>query len=95
MTVLLITFDMMRHGQDYSDFMDVIKSYDYTKLSESSYAICVTEAIETVYEKLIKYKDKNDNIYVIGLCSPHRGYGPKSTNQWLCNHVIESNPIKI
>jgi hypothetical protein len=87
MTVLLITYDLMKPGQDYSDFLDVIKSYNYTKLSESSYAINTTENIKTVYEKLNKYRDKNDNVYIIGLCSPHQGYGPKTTNQWLSDNL--------
>ena len=94
MTTLLITFDMLKHGKDYFDFLDVVKSYDYTKLSESSYAIEATESVQTVYDKLIKFKDKDDNIYVVGLCAPHKGYGPKSTNQWLCNHMPESTPVK-
>jgi len=83
MSVLLVTYDLKKPGQDYTDFLKVIRSYDYARLSESSYALNTTQSPSDVYNKLRPYMDANDHIYVINLKRPYSGYGPKEVNDWL------------
>lgn len=83
MPVLLVTYDLNKPGQDYSDLLKTIKGYAYAKLSESSYAILTDKSPQTIYDQLKPTIDKNDNLYVINLKRPYSGQGPQEVNNWL------------
>lgn len=83
MDTLLVTYDLRKPGQDYTDFHKTIKSYSWARLSESSYAILTSASPSDVYNKLRPYMDDNDTLYVIGLHQPWMGYGPVEVNKWL------------
>jgi len=87
MAILLVTYDLNKPGQDYSDFLKIIKGYPYARLSESSYAIQTTETPIAVYNKLTPHMDKNDQVYLIILQKPFYGLGPKEVNDWLTNNL--------
>jgi hypothetical protein len=99
MQTLLVTYDLNKSGQDYTDFHKVIKSYGtWARLSESSYAILTAESPTEVYNRLSPYMDKNDTTYVIGLHRPWMGYGPTAVNDWLEKNlttVPENNGYRI
>jgi hypothetical protein len=82
-SALLVTYDLKKPGQDYTDLLKTIKSYPWARLSESSYAIRSDESPETVYAKLNPFLDANDFIYIINLRKPYTGFGPKDVNDWL------------
>jgi hypothetical protein len=83
MSALLVTYDLHKPGQDYSEFYKIIKGYPWAKLSESSYAIQTSESPATIYGRLSHYMDKNDQVYVIKLSQPYSGFGPDEINKWL------------
>lgn len=83
MAILLVTYDLNKPGQDYSDFHKTIKAYNWAKLSESSYAIETNENPQSIYNKLVPHMDKNNQVYVITLKSPYWGLGPQEANDWL------------
>ena len=83
MAVLLITYDLNAPGKDYNDLLTTIRSYDWARLSESSYAIGTNASPQAIFDKLQPYLDRNDNLYIITLKKPYAGYGPKEVNDWL------------
>jgi len=83
MAVLLVTYDLNKPGQDYSDFINAFKQYAWAKLSESSYAIETAKSPSTIYNELSPHMDKNDHVYIISLSNPYWGYGPEKVNEWL------------
>jgi hypothetical protein len=83
MSIFLITYDLKKPGQDYSDFIKTIKGYTWARLSESSYAINTQEAPKEIYDKLLPHLDKNDQLYIVTLKIPYFGMGPKDVNDWL------------
>lgn len=87
MPVLLVTYDLKKPGQDYSDFLDVVKSNAWARLSESSYAVKTTDSPKTLYNKLFPHMDANDQVYIVTLTSPYWGLGPEKVNQWLSQHL--------
>ena len=87
MSVLLITYDLKKPGQDYSDFLKTIKGYSWARLSESSYAIDTKETPIAINDKLIPHMDKNDQLYIITLRKTYSGLGPKDVNDWLAQHL--------
>lgn len=90
MSVLLVTYDLLKRGQNYDGFHKVIKSYEWKQLSESSYAIKTGETPQMVFNKLAPYMDANDHVYVINLRKPLWYYGPKSVNEWLEANLPEA-----
>ncbi len=83
MAILLVTYDLNKPGQDYSNFLEKIRLYPSTRLSESSYAIQTSKSPQSVYKELTPHLDKNDYIYIITLSKPYFGYGPENVNKWL------------
>ena len=83
MAILLVTYDLMKPGQDYSDLLKSIKSYPWAKLSESSYAIDTAKTPKQIYDELRSSIDQNDHLFVITLSRPYYGYGPKDVVAWL------------
>jgi hypothetical protein len=87
MTVLLVTYDLNKPGQDYSEFIATFKKYPWAKLSESSYAIDTSKSPSAIYEELEPYTDEGDHVYIIKLSNPWMGYGPKKVNSWLDDNL--------
>lgn len=83
MAALLVTYDLNKPGQDYSDFHKTIKSYTWARLSESSYAIATTKNPKTVFEELSPHADKNDQLFVVTLGNSWFGRGPQDIYDWL------------
>jgi hypothetical protein len=83
MSILLVTYDLNKAGQDYEGFYKIIKSYAYAKLSESSYAVQTDESSAKLYEKLFSHIDKNDRLYIITLKKPYSCFGLPDVNNWL------------
>lgn len=89
MSVLLITYDLKKPGQDYSDLLKYIKGHAWARLSESSYAIKTSKSVETVYDEVRQSMDADDFVYVINLKRPYVGYGKKTVNEWLEKHLTD------
>jgi hypothetical protein len=88
MSILLITYDLHKPGQDYTDLLAKIKSGgNWARLSESSYAVRTAYSPEQVYNQLKPYLDANDNLYVITLTRPYYGQGPTDVNSWLAQNL--------
>lgn len=88
MASYLITYDLSKPDQNYSDVIDIIKNLgDWAKLSESSYAVTSSLNSTQIYGKIKGHLDKNDQLYVIGLHQPWAGYGDRDVNAWLNDHL--------
>ena len=61
MSVLLVTYDLNKPGQDYTDLLKVIKRHSWAKLSESSYAVETDLTPHQLYSQLEPYLDSSDN----------------------------------
>jgi hypothetical protein len=83
MIALLVTCDLKKPGQDYSDYNNVIKSYSWAKLSESSYAMSTIESPTAVYNKLAPHADNDNQAYIIPLSRQYCDFGPKDENDWV------------
>jgi len=83
MAILLVTYDLKKPGQDYSDFISTFKKYAWARLSESCYAIDTYKTPNQIYNELKPFMDQNDQVYIITLSNPWDGYGPKDVNDWL------------
>ena len=93
MAVLLVTYDLNREAGskvDYNKFYKVRDTYDYVRLSESSYAFNTTESTDTVKAKIQGAFDANDYVWIIPLKRPYSGYGLKTTIAWLDKNLPSS-----
>lgn len=83
MAVLLITYDLNSPGKDYADLLRAIKSVEWARLSESSYAVKTNLTPAQVFDSLKQYLDRNDHLYIINLKRPYAGFGLQEVNNWL------------
>ncbi len=84
MTVLLITYDLEKPGQNYPEILKFIKSHgSWAKFSESSYAIKTQDTPDDTMKKLKPFLDKTSRIFVVTLTSPHAGFGADKVSGWL------------
>lgn len=82
MAIYLITYDLNKETKR-PDILSEVKTKDWVKLSESSYAIDTTETVAAVYNRLAKHIDADDCLYVIPLKKPCFGFGYMVVNDWL------------
>ncbi len=92
MTVLLITYDLNREGENYKETDDKVlkimhKNYENRKLSESSYAIATSDDPDVIYNKFKDVLDKDDAFYVIKLTKPKSGYLKTETKDWINKNI--------
>jgi hypothetical protein len=83
MSVLLVTYDLNKPGQNYDDLKKYIDKFPWARLSESSYAIETDLSPEQIYSALSGIIDNTDQIYIVTLTGPYCGQGHEKVNQWL------------
>lgn len=86
MSVKLITYDLNHEHSsttDYQGILKYIKSQDYIRMSESSYAVSNTHTPTQISNALRKFIDSNDHIAIITLSRPYDGWHQQSVWDWL------------
>jgi hypothetical protein len=85
MAVRLITYDLNKEpdSEDYKHVLEIIRSYAYARLSESSYAIQTEETPRDVYNQFVPYLDENDYFLVLTLTKPYYGFAQQEVHDWL------------
>ncbi|MCX6122405.1 MAG: hypothetical protein NTX44_12420 [Ignavibacteriales bacterium] len=83
MALLIVSFNIKNSEKDHSELLSRIEKYSNIQLSESSYVIITDKTPKIVCEDLIKFLEKNDNLYVITLKRPYEAYGSKLAIDWL------------
>ena len=83
----LITYDLKRPGQNYSDLYDAIKSEgDWQHPLESTWAVKTETSVSanTLYERLRPFIDENDSLFVVEITAQDRqGWLAESFWTWL------------
>ena len=64
MSVLLVTYDLRKPGQDYTSLYEAIKSYPNCHGLESVWFIQSTKKAEAIRDHLKRYIDSNDRLFV-------------------------------
>ncbi|OBX79521.1 hypothetical protein A9308_00380 [Moraxella atlantae] len=83
MSVKLITYDLNKVGQKHSEVLAKIKSFNFKKLSESSYAISTPLSVDKIYQKFANLIDNNDTFLIIPLTGMHYGMALGDVHNWL------------
>ena len=86
MTAFITTYDLNREVVRPKIVDKIRATWNWAKLSESSYAVEAISA-DAVYDALKPMLDDNDNLFVIPLKKPYRGWGPKNVHDWLANKL--------
>ena len=87
MSVLLITYDLNSPGKNYDDLIEAFKVNPWARLSESCYAISTEKKPSQIYDELINHIDKNDNLFIMTLTNPYKGWGSNEVHKWLNNYL--------
>jgi CRISPR/Cas system-associated endoribonuclease Cas2 len=90
MSVYLITYDLNQEAKRPPIVKTIKDTFNWARLSESSYAVSTSSSAKTIYDALSKHIDGNDQIYVIRMTQPWNGFGPKDVNNWLDQHLEKS-----
>ena len=83
----LVTYDLKRPGQNYSDLYDAIKSEgDWQHPLESIWAVKTGTSVSagTLYKRLRPLIDENDSLFIVEITDQDRqGWLAKSFWTWL------------
>ena len=91
MSVLLITYDLNKPGQDCEKILEFIKSSSaWARLSETSYAIRTEETPEKVFHRLNPFLSESSRLFVIKLTFPYAGIKGTNVITWLDKNLKES-----
>jgi hypothetical protein len=84
-TVLIITYDLIRPGQNYESLITKIKAYGtWAKIGYSCYLVVTKKTPEQVRDDLITVMDSNDKLYVGVSPAPSAWYGmPDEVSKWI------------
>ena len=82
--ILLISYDLNKPGQDYSNLHKEIKrAGSWWHHLESTWLISTDLGPEKWHERLIRHMDENDHLLVIEVCDNYQGWLPKKAWEWL------------
>ncbi len=83
--VLMITYDLVKEktSEDYKEVLNIIKSYDFLMISESSYAIYTSDSPQNILDKIKKFIDTNDKVLIIKILNPKQGWLTEAQWKWL------------
>lgn len=85
---LLISYDLMRPGQDYDDLIDYLESYSqHAHPLMSVWLIATTKNTDTVRDEIVELLDSNDKLIVVDTTGKAASWRPSGLD-WLKNDQI-------
>ena len=83
--IQLITYDLNKPGQNYTDLYDTIKSAPgYCHAMDSVWFISTSESVQEWSDRLLSKIDQNDHIFVVDITGQScQGWMPKRVWEWL------------
>ncbi len=87
--VVLITYDLNKPGQDYSDLYDAIKNISITwcHCFTSVWLVDTNFSTQQIYTELKGRIDKNDQLFIVRTTEDYTGYLTTKALEWLRNRV--------
>lgn len=82
---MLVSYHTSNDNEHNPDLLDAIRHYPCAKLTDLSYAIGTSETPKEVFDKLSRYVEEKDALYVIPLKGPWVGQGPHYVNNLFDN----------
>jgi len=89
MNTYIITYDLLKPGQNYTKLISLIQKYDYfAKITESCYIINTEETPVQIRDYLKGAVDNNDKIFVGLIKAPAAWAGmANNVSNWLVNNL--------
>lgn len=88
MSTYIVSYDLIKPGQNYNKLYDAIKSYGtWGRINESVWAVVTDKTAVQVREHLSQYIDSNDRIFVIKSGVEAAWRNSICKNEWLKEHL--------
>ena len=85
--VYLITYDLNKTGQNYTDLYEVIKTLGpWAHYLDSTWFVDTSYSSEQIRDKLLEVIDSNDSLFITKISS-YSGWLHKDAWPWLSEHV--------
>ena len=82
--MLLISYDLNRPGQDYSNlYKEIKKAKAWWHYLDSTWIVSTNSSTEDWQRRLRQHMDENDNLLIIEVCENYQGWLPKRAWEWL------------
>ena len=87
--ILLISYDLNKPGQDYSNLHQEIKKAGiWWHHLESTWIISTDLSPEAWHKRLKQHMDDNDHLLIIEVCKNFHGWLPQNAWDWLYNRIF-------
>lgn len=88
MAVFLVSYDLNKQGQNYTNLINAIKTYDaYIKCLHSQWLISTNDNISFVHEYLKSKIDNNDLLLITPIVQPFYATLRSDVISWLKNEL--------
>ncbi|OEU70146.1 MAG: hypothetical protein BA863_05130 [Desulfovibrio sp. S3730MH75] len=87
MSCYLVTYDLIKKGQDYPKLHEILNNYDHIMLSESSYMVASDKSQTQVFDSFKKSVDGNDLLAVIKVTNNMTIQALSGTHEWLKDNL--------
>ena len=92
MAVFLVSYDLNKQGQNYTNLINAIKIYDaYIKCLHSQWLISTNDKISSVYEYLKSKIDNNDLLLITPIVQQFYATLQSDVISWLKNELDLGN----
>jgi hypothetical protein len=82
MSVYLVSYDLDKPGQDYTDLINAIKQISGVKTLYSEwFVVTQTMNAKTIFDRLSAFIDSNDRLLIVGLSGEAWWYNLMTSNE--------------
>lgn len=86
MSIYVITYDLKKPGQQYSQLYEEIKNLgDWWHYLESTWLVNSSLSPDQIWDRIANAKtvDSNDHVLIIAVTRPYQGWLPKEAWDWI------------
>jgi hypothetical protein len=93
MPVLLVTYELKAHDQDYSTFQSMLQSYPNISVNDTTILLQSVDSPEEFFDGIWPYVDPHDLVQIFEVNGKFFNKGNDPVMEWMKEHCPTCEPI--